>query len=194
MDIRDLPAGFDATVHLTSKALSLRSMIEADRAALAKAASDPGIWAGHPASDRWKPATFGPYFDFLLAAGGTMVAQDPDGQMIGMSRFYCSADALDGIGIGFTFLVRAHWGGATNFEMKKLMVEHIFAHRPEVWFHIAPTNYRSQKATGKLGAERVEDAVLDLGTGPAEWVRMVLRRKGWTTACAARQPITDPDG
>ncbi|MEX3016327.1 GNAT family N-acetyltransferase [Gymnodinialimonas hymeniacidonis] len=189
MDVRPLPTDFDAEAPLQSDLLTLRPMTEADRTDLSKAASDPGIWAGHPASDRWKPAAFKPYFDFLLEAGGTMTARDTKGRAIGISRFYHSADAPDGIGIGFTFLVRDHWGGATNFAMKQLMVDHIFAHRPEVWFHIAPTNIRSQKATTKLGAGRIADAVLDLGTGPADWVRMVLRPDAWKAVHAARSEM-----
>ncbi len=186
MDARALPDGFDGSCVLRSDQLELRPLAESDRAALTAAAGDPDIWAGHPATDRWTPEVFAGYFDFLLEAGGTMVARDATGEVIGLSRFYASADAPEGIGIGFTFLVRRHWGGDTNFEVKRLMVAHIFATVPEVWFHIAPTNIRSQKATAKLGAVQVEDRRLDLGTGPADWVRMMLRREAWDEVCARR--------
>ena len=186
MDVRPLPEGFDAERVLHSDVLSLHPLQEADRPELLDAAGDPKIWAGHPAKDRWKPENFGEYFDFLLAAGGTLVARDGNGAVIGLSRFYASTDAPHGIGIGFTFLVRAHWGGATNFEMKRLMVERVFATCSEVWFHIAPTNMRSQSATAKLGAEPVENAMLDLGTGTMDWSRMVLRPEAWQKACAQR--------
>ncbi|GAB5449163.1 GNAT family N-acetyltransferase [Gymnodinialimonas sp.] len=184
-DARALPGGFDV-IPLESESLHLRPMGAGDFAALTMAASDPGIWAGHPSTDRYKPEVFRPYFEALLAAGGTLIAQGPDGQAIGMSRYYASADAPGGIGIGFTFLVRAHWGGQTNFEMKRLMLDHLFGAVEEAWFHIAPTNIRSQKATGKLGAERMDDRVLDLGTGPADWVRMRLTRPQWQARLASR--------
>lgn len=184
-DARPLPEDF-RVVDLRSAHIDLRPMGESDLPALADAASDPGIWAGHPATNRYKPAVFGAYFDSLLAAGGAVVARDPSGTVIGMSRYYASADAPDGIGIGFTFLVRTHWGGATNFEIKRLMLEHLFDAVSEAWFHIAPTNIRSQKATAKLGADRMEDHRLDLGTGPADWARMRLTRARWADVCAKR--------
>jgi hypothetical protein len=40
------------------------------------------------------------------------------GTVIGGSSYYTPPDQLDGIAIGFTFLVRAHWGGASNRELK----------------------------------------------------------------------------
>lgn len=184
MDTRALPAGLEL-VELRSDILTLRPMRVEDRVALQEAASDPKIWAGHPTTNRYEPEVFGAYFDALLVAGGTLVARDVLGQAIGMSRYYASADAPEGIGIGFTFLTRAHWGGAMNFEMKRLMLRHLFATVNEAWFHIAPTNVRSQKATAKLGAERMDDGVLDLGTGPAEWARMRLTRAKWAEVCAS---------
>lgn len=183
MDARPLPEGF-ALIPLSSDMLTLRPMTEEDRAALTGAANDPAIWAGHPSVDRYQPQVFQPYFDALLTPGGAMVARDPNGHTIGMSRYYASADAPDGIGIGFTFLVRAHWGGVMNLEMKRLMLGHIFATVQEAWFHIAPTNIRSQKATTKLGAERMEDRQLNLGTGLADWVRMRLTKAQWAARIA----------
>lgn len=177
-DARALPAGFEL-IPLHSAHLSLRAITQADRAALSEAASDPELRAGHPVKDRYLPKVFGPYLDGLLAAGGTLIAEDPKGQAIGMSRYYATSDAPRGICIGFTFLVRSHWGGATNFEMKRLMLDHLFGTVDEAWFHIAPTNVRSQNATAKLGAERMEDRVVDLGRGASDQVRMRLTKARW---------------
>ena len=177
-DARPLPEGF-RVVALRSGNIDLRPMGAGDLPALSAAASDPGIWTGHPVTNRYKPAVFGAYFESLQTAGGTLVARDASGAVIGMSRYYASSDAPDGIGIGFTFLIRAHWGGTTNFEMKRLMLNHLFQAVPEAWFHIAPTNIRSQKATAKLGAEREETRVLDLGAGQVDWTRMMLTRARW---------------
>ena len=183
METRDLPDDF-AVRAVSGAGVSVRPMVAGDLDDVTRAASDPGIWAGHPAQDRWKPKVFEGYFQFLLTSGGAVVLCDGDGGVIGMSRYYASSDAPEGIGIGFTFLVRSHWGGATNLAVKRLMLNEIFHNCPEAWFHIAPSNIRSQKATAKLGAERMDDRRLDLGTGPADWVRMRLTRALWQARSA----------
>ncbi|UWQ94996.1 GNAT family N-acetyltransferase [Rhodobacteraceae bacterium M385] len=181
MDIRALPGGF-SVAELVGDRVSVSPLAREDRRALVEAASDPGIWAGHPATDRYRARVFEPYLDEIMSAGGGVTLRDSDGQAIGMSRFYASSDAPEGIGIGFTFLVRSHWGGATNFEVKRLMLAHLFRFVDEAWFHIAPTNIRSQKATAKLGAVPEDSRILDLGAGRTEWVRMRLRKAQWYAA------------
>lgn len=59
------------------------------------------------------------------------------------------------------------------------MLEHAFKMVDEVWFHINPTNLRSQKATGKLGAEFAYEAVLDLGGKAVLWKCYRLGRGAW---------------
>ena len=83
------------------------------------------------------------------------------------------------ISIGFTFLNHRYWGGAWNFELKRLMLGHAFRRFDAVWFHIDPTNIRSQKATGRLGAEFQHDAVLDLSGTEATWKCYCLTRASW---------------
>jgi RimJ/RimL family protein N-acetyltransferase len=56
--------------------------------------------------------------------------------------------------IGWTFLVRAHWGGTTNREVKRLMLEHALQSVDRVIFMVGVENYRSQRAVEKLGARR----------------------------------------
>ncbi|MBP1804742.1 GNAT family N-acetyltransferase [Rubellimicrobium aerolatum] len=171
---------FDLAPTLESPALRLRPLAASDRDALHAAASDPGTWAGHPARDRHLRAAFDPYFDVLLKAGGTLAVIDrASNRIIGASRFYVPPDRPESIAIGFTFLDRAHWGGAVNREMKRLMLAHAFQTFPEVWFHIAPTNLRSRRATAKLGALHDHDAVLDLAGMPAEWTCWRLTRAAW---------------
>nr|WP_280517760.1 GNAT family N-acetyltransferase [Falsirhodobacter halotolerans] len=145
----------------------VRPLTECDRGGVFAAAADPATWAGHPAHDRWQPEVFGPYFDTLCA--GKAVAIEKDGAIIGVSRFYVPPDQPEDIAIGFTFLNRAHWGGSVNAAVKQLMLDHAFARVATVWFHIAPTNIRSQKATAKLGAVHRHDAVLDLSGTPTLW-------------------------
>lgn len=164
-------------------ALRLRPLVADDFQGLHQAASDPEVWAGHPATDRWKPQVFRPYFDFLIAHQSLAITDRATGRIIGGSRYYIPPDAPDAIGIGFTFLERAHWGGATNRGVKALMLAHAFAHVDEVWFHIAPTNIRSQKATARLGAVHMRTATLDLSGASAEWMCFRLTPDAWCAVC-----------
>jgi len=155
--------------------------------ALAIAASDPLIWAGHPAKDRHDPEVFAGYIGYLLDAGGTVVVRtESDSRIIGCSRYYVPPGIPDGIGIGFTFLIRDHWGGATNLSLKRLMVGHALGHFNSVWFHIDPTNQRSQAATTRLGASHRYDARLAIGPTVAEWKCYELTADAWSEVLAVR--------
>lgn len=181
-------SGFDPQPILTSDALQLRPLMSADFDSLYSAASDPKIWAGHPAKDRYKRDVFARYFQFLLESGTALVIFDRHAdRMIGCSRYYTSPDRPDEISIGFTFLNNAYWGGGTNFEVKRLMLEHAFESSTEVWFHIDPSNLRSQKATAKLGATHIYNADLDLSGTPASWMCFSLSREAWNEALRRRQ-------
>ncbi|MCZ4353447.1 GNAT family N-acetyltransferase [Roseovarius aestuarii] len=171
---------FDAQPRLAGQGFTLTPLVEADRAGLTRAASDPEIWAMHPAKTRCKPQVFSPYFDMLLASASTLtVRDDATGDIIGCSRYYTAPDQPGTISIGFTFLTRPYWGGAANRMVKGLMLTHAFMHYPEVWFHIDPNNLRSQRATLKLGAEHAYDATLDLGGGGGPWKVYKLTQQGW---------------
>ena len=171
---------FDDQPTLSGTTLALRPLREDDLDALHAAAADPATWAGHPAKDRHKREAFEPYFRFLLERGGTLVVEErATGRLIGCSRFYRAPDQPEAVSIGFTFLAPDFWGGATNRELKRLMLGHAFGSVPEVWFYIAPTNVRSQRATAKLGAEHVKDAVLDLAGAPAPWMCWRLTQEAW---------------
>ncbi len=174
------PPLFDCQPTLADEVLLLRPLQGDDRAALMAAAGDPLIWAGHPAQDRYQPQNFGPYFDFLLTNGGTLLALDRlSGKVLGCSRYYSEPSSHDNISIGFTFLIRDCWGGEVNRRIKDLMLEHAFRTVSEVWFHIAPTNLRSQAATAKLGAIHSHDAALNLIGVAADWKCYVLTHDVW---------------
>ncbi|PIE11483.1 MAG: GNAT family N-acetyltransferase [Rhodobacterales bacterium] len=153
--------GFDPLPVLTGPSLILRPLTREDVPALVAAAADPAIWAQHPAQDRWKPEVMVPYAEWL-ADEGSLVVEDAAG-VAGTSRFYEAWNAPGDISIGYTFLTRAHWGGAGNAELKALMLEHAFRYTDHVWFHIAADNLRSQSATAKLGARLIEET---MGPGP----------------------------
>ena len=174
------PDGFDPQPTLSGQGITLRPMADEDRDDLADAASDPLIWAGHPVPDRCKRATFDPYFDTLLGMGSALVILDDTGAMIGCTAFYTDPKAPSRLSIGFTFLVRDHWGGATNRIIKTLTMGHIFNTATEAWYHIAPTNIRSQKATMKLGAVFTHEGALDLGGGPQPWRCYCLTLEAWS--------------
>lgn len=180
-----LPDGFNPAPDLIGPTLSLSALRGRDIAPLCAAASDPQIWAGHPARNRHDSEVFVPYAERLLAAGGTLVAR-AGGRVVGMSRFYAAPDQMRSIAVGFTFLIRDLWGGLANAEMKALMLHHAFAHVGEVWLHIAPGNARSKAASGKLGARHRYDAVLDHSGAPSQSCCYAITRQSWrdSPACA----------
>lgn len=119
---------------------------------LYQAAADPLIWIGHPSQSRYKKEEFSSWFDEALRSGGALVVADKrSGRLIGSSRYYDYDEGKSEVAIGFTFLVRDHWGGATNAELKGLMLRHAFGRVKTVWFHVAVSNIRSQKAMSKIG-------------------------------------------
>ncbi|MES0861349.1 GNAT family N-acetyltransferase [Ruegeria sp. SCPT10] len=154
-------------------------MTEADFEPLYAAASDPVIWAGHPARTRHKRDVFGPYFEFLLEKEGAVTIRDIGGRVVGCSKYYEPPEVPGGIAIGYSFLTVDHWGGASNRAVKALMLDFAFQDWDQVWFHIDPSNIRSQKATAKLGARHVDSQSLDLGNGPTMWMRLVLLKDVW---------------
>ena len=117
------------------------------------AASDPLIWAGHPAKDRYTEPAFRKYFDGALESGGALTIIDKaNGRIVGCSRYHDYQAEPSRIEIGYTFLVRSCWGGAVNGEVKRLMLEHAFGFVATVQFAVAEDNFRSRKACEKIGA------------------------------------------
>ncbi len=140
--------------------LLLRPLARGDWAALFAVASDPRIWAIHPAPDRWQEPVFRAFFDDALAGGGAMVVIDKaSGGIIGSSRWQGYDPAHGGsVEIGWTFLARSHWGGLFNLELKRLMLGHAFQFVGQVIFRVGETNWRSRGAMEKIGG-RLTDAI-----------------------------------
>ena len=70
--------------HLITPTLHLRPLLHGDWDALYAVASDPAIWALHPAHDRWREPVFHKFFQQALDSGGALVAIDPaQGEIIG---------------------------------------------------------------------------------------------------------------
>ena len=138
--------------------LLLRPLREADRAALYAAANDPALWADHPEPERWREDLFAAFFDGLIERGGALAVIDKaSGALIGTSSYqYGSPDDGGTIEIGSTFLTRAHWGGETNREMKRLLIAHALGAVQTAEFWAGQENLRSRRALEKIGAVLVD--------------------------------------
>jgi RimJ/RimL family protein N-acetyltransferase len=143
---------FAAQPSLAGPTLTLQPLVAADFEPLLAAASDPLIWAQHPEPTRHKRAAFEVFFAKALASGGALTVRDgTTGEVLGSSRYYDWEEAAQSITIGYTFLVRSRWGGSSNGELKRLMLEHAFHQAKRVWFHIGADNLRSRRAIEKIG-------------------------------------------
>jgi RimJ/RimL family protein N-acetyltransferase len=141
---------------LLGPTLRVRPMTPADVEPLFALAADPELWAQHPEPNRWQRPVFQRFADGALASGGGLVVEDREsGALIGASRYYGWDPAARSVVIGYTFLIRARWGGGTNAELKRLMIDHAFTFADEVWFHVGLMNLRSRRAVEKLGAREV---------------------------------------
>jgi RimJ/RimL family protein N-acetyltransferase len=155
---------------LADALVTLRPLRAADWDALHAVASDPLIWAGHPAKDRWREPVFRRFFDEAMASGGALIALDPaTGEVIGASRYDLTRAGPGEVEIGWTFLARSRWGGRTNAAMKRLMVGHALAGCARVIFLVGEDNIRSRKAMEKIGGvltDRLHPAPMAGGISP----------------------------
>lgn len=147
---------------LSGPTIELRPTVAADWAPMFAAAADPAIWAVHPAHDRWQEPVFRRYFDEALASGGGLTIRDrASGAVIGASRYSIERAESGDVEIGWTFLARRYWGGATNRELKQLMVGHALSTFDATIFLVGEHNIRSRRAMEKIGGalmDRVFDA------------------------------------
>ena len=132
--------------------------------ALYAVASDPAIWALHPAHDRHEEPVFRAFFADAMASGGALIVVDrASGAMVGSSRYSFERAGVGEVEIGWTFLARSHWGGATNREVKQMMIGHALRSVDRVVFLVGATNMRSRRAMEKIGGrltERTHRAVM----------------------------------
>ena len=140
---------------LSDDLVTLRPMAEGDRQPLFAVASDPAIWALHPAHDRWQRGVFDGFFDEGLASNGGLTVRDKvTGAVIGSSRYDNRPYAVIAgeVEIGWTYVARACWGGAYNRSMKRLMLAYAFERGFEAAiFLVGETNLRSRRAMEKIG-------------------------------------------
>jgi len=171
-----IPVGADLQPTLLGKNLLLRPLTENDWEDMYLVASDPLLWAVHPASDRYKESVFREYFAGALASRGALAAIDSvNGQIIGGSRYANFVPERNEIEIGWTFLARKYWGGAFNREMKSLMLTHAFRYFDSIRFNIGVTNVRSRRAIEKIGARLDGEYVPEAINGVPSVPHMIYR-------------------
>jgi len=170
---------------LRGENISIRPIVETDFDDLYDCASDKEVWSGHPAKYRYKKEEFNKWFKGAIDSKIAIVFVDNcSNKAIGSSRFYTTPLAKNDISIGYTFLARDFWGGKTNYEIKKLMLDYAFHNFNCVWFHIAPSNVRSQKATQKIGAVFSHEELADFSGTLESWLFYKLEKSKWLVKAA----------
>lgn len=156
----------------------LRPMAADDWKEMFVAASDPLIWALHPARDRHREPVFRRFFEEGLASASAFaIVERATGAIIGSSRYQGFDSERREVEIGWTFLVRRHWGGETNREVKRLMLDHAFRWADCVIFRVGETNWRSRGAMEKIGG-RLRDGLIQIEVDgvPQPYVVYEIRR------------------
>ena len=90
-----------------------------------------------------------------------------------------NGDLCNAAGSRPEMVFRLQGGGAANWEMKSLMLDHAFQYMDAVWFHIGTDNIRSQKATAKLGVDHVTTETRTLSSGTALYECYRLSKATW---------------
>ncbi len=165
---------------IRNETISVRPIIEGDYDGLFAIVSDKIMWEGHPSKDRYKAAEFKKWFKGAMDSGATIVVIDNSkNRLIGSSRFYIEDSEPDDISIGFTFIARQYWGGKMNYQLKKLMLTYAFEHFSIVWFHISPSNIRSQKATEKIGGVFTQTMDSNINGKSEPWMFYKIEKSDW---------------
>ena len=169
---------------LEGETLLLRPLRADDWDALYAVASDPLIWAVHPGHDRWQEEVFREFFANAMHHRGALVVIDKAScAIIGSSRYQGLDDADGGsVEIGWTFVARDYWGGATNRELKRLMLNHALASVARVDFRVGEDNVRSRGAMVKIGG-RLSDRfeVAEMAGKPVRHVIYEIDRAGFAS-------------
>ncbi|MCZ4225054.1 GNAT family N-acetyltransferase [Pedobacter rhodius] len=133
-------------------------------------ASDPLIWEQHPNKDRYKREVFENFFKGAMESTGAFIVYDKvTKQVAGSSRYYDLDEANNSVAVGYTFIGRDFWGKGYNAALKKLMLDYAFRFVDKVILHIGATNFRSQKATEKLGAKKTGELEVAYYGEPVKW-------------------------
>jgi RimJ/RimL family protein N-acetyltransferase len=144
----------DFKQHLRADKFSLIQTKRSHFEPLYQVASDPLIWEQHPAQDRWRREVFSVFFEEGLSNDlGCFTIVDSQSQgVIGSTRYYKHDPQNASLRLGYTFLARKYWGTAANQLIKTALLDYCFQYVESVYFDIGASNWRSIKATEKLGA------------------------------------------
>src|SRR6202140_3349967 len=109
---------------LTGPTVIVRPIAADDWTELFAAGSDPEIWKVHPRSNRYTEPEFWTYFDSAVKSKMAFVFVDrATGRLIGSRRYYGYEPEISEIQIGWAFIFRKYWGGGTNTEGKRLVLD-----------------------------------------------------------------------
>jgi RimJ/RimL family protein N-acetyltransferase len=144
----------DFKQHLRTDKFSLIQTKRSHFEPLYQVASDPLIWEQHPAQDRWRREIFSAFFEEGLSndLGCFTIVDSQPQNVIGSTRFYAHDPQNASVRLGYTFLSRNYWGTGANALIKTALLDHSFQYVESIYFDIGETNWRSIKATEKLGA------------------------------------------
>lgn len=173
-------------LHLRDSSLHLVPLRRDDFERLYSVSSDPLIWEQHPTKDRYKREVFQSFFDSAIDGKAAFLILDAKtNEAIGSSRYYEYDEAKKSIAIGYTFLARKYWGGNWNQALKKLMLDYAFQFVEKVIFHIGEHNLRSQIATQRFGAKKL-DRIEEKSSGSQVVRNFVyeLKKEDWRSADA----------
>ena len=151
--------------------MNIKPLVSADYEEMYSAASDPAIWKGMPAKNRYKREPFTKWFDFMLNVGSLTIREH--GKIIGATRFFILPG--DYLSFGGTFLIRECWGGYHNYTHTYMLTHYAFQFYDKIYIHITPDNKRSIKAYEKLGFVYDHEEETFLGFGKKQnfmWFRL----------------------
>lgn len=166
--------------NLEDNIVKLKPLNESDFENLFEVASDPLIWEQHPSKDRYKREVFQSYFDGAIASKAAFLILDKSSnKIIGCTRYYDFKPGNSSVAIGFTFLSRQYWGGLYNKSSKRLLLDYAFQYVDKVYFHIGADNLRSQLATMKIGATKINEIEIDTNGESQLHYEYVIQKQDW---------------
>jgi RimJ/RimL family protein N-acetyltransferase len=125
-------------------------------------AQDPMIWEQHPNKNRFKREVFKTFFKGAMQSKGAFLVVDAETKVVvGSSRFYDFDANNNSVLIGYTFIARKYWGKGYNKSLKKLMLDYAFETVDKVYFYIGSQNTRSQMAIEKIGAQKIDEKLVE---------------------------------
>ncbi|WP_231464424.1 MULTISPECIES: GNAT family N-acetyltransferase [unclassified Pedobacter] len=161
---------FELQPILEDDLLSVVPLRATDFEKLYEVANDPLLWEQHPNQNRYQRPVFENFFKGAMESGGAFIVYEKQsGKVVGSSRFYELDEINKSVAVGYTFIGRDFWGKKHNRALKTLMFNHAFKFVDKIILHIGATNFRSQKATEKLGAKKVSEIEVAYYGEPKKW-------------------------